>query len=169
MKRLLPLFAAALLVFALIFVVHRLDNAAPADHDEDETPAAQATSPAAPTASTDSGEELPPEEMVGSAGAKYKFTVGWYYDETNQSNTKPLLAALQAVKALIADSDGHASVEIVDVDVPPEDRSPNAQAVTEAGLGLNGVVKPAFAGNPGQGMLTAQDVSHIINLLSQDR
>lgn len=167
MKRLIPVFAAVLLVFALVFVKSGLDKAAPSDHDEDATPTAQKSSPQ--PAGSGAGDELLPEEFVGLTGAKYKFTIGWYYDDANQPNPKPLQDALQAAKTAVNGSDGQASAEIVDIDVPLPDRSPAAQAVTQPGIALNGVMTPASSGNPGEGTLTAKNIPHIMQTLSSGK
>lgn len=168
MKRLLPIVAAVLLVIVLIFVKGSLDKTAPPDQDDDAPQTSQKASAPPPAAS---GQEtgLLPEEFIGASGAKYQYTVGWYYDEINQPNTKPLEDALQAVKTVVNQSDGQASAEIVDIDVPLQDRSPAAQAVTEPGITLNGVMKPVSSGNPGEGALTAQNVPRLMQMLSSGK
>jgi len=157
MKRLAPVSAAIMLLFALAFVKHSLDKAAPGEHDEDETRAAQSSPAAAPS---DPGGLLP-EEFVGAAGAQYKITVGWVYDEANQPNTRALQDALGAVRRRARNSNGAASAQIVNVDVPPEDRSQGARAVTDVGIFVNGASRPELTGNPGEGGLTADRVGHI--------
>lgn len=165
MKRSIPIIAVVVLVILLVFVKSSLDKAVPSDHAEDKTQTSQKSS-TPPSTASGLETELLPEEFIGSAGAKYKFTIGWYYDEVNQPNPKPLQDALQAVKQTVMGSDGQASAEIVDVDVPVQDRSPAAQAVTEPGIALNGVMKSASSGNPGEGPLTALNIPHVMNALT---
>lgn len=159
MRRLLLIIAAVLLAVVLVFVNHSIQTAAPPEHDESEAQTSQ--TPPAPAAGAPETELLP-EETVGAAGAKFKITVGWYYDETNQPNLKPLQDALTAVKGMVEVSRGHASVVVVDIDLPMEDRTPAARAVTEPGVSINGVSRPELAGNPGEGALTADKIRMLL-------
>ena len=52
---------------------------------------------------------------------------------------------LQAIRDYVKQSGGTVSAEIVDLDVPVEDRTPAAQAVTSLGIRMDG--HPLFGGN----------------------
>lgn len=168
MKRFAPLFAALLLVFALVFVKHNLDKAAPGEHEDEQASTSQSTPAKAPIPAREETEFLP-EEMIGSGGAKYKITVGWVYNETNQPDPTALQDALGTVRQLAQRSDGAISAQIVNVDVPPEDRSPGAQAVTRVGVSVNGLSSPALSGNPGEGDLTAEKIMPLVSALMQGK
>lgn len=89
----------------------------------------------------------PAEETVGDpATAKRHFLVGWVYDEANEAKPETLAAPLQAVRDYVGRGGGTVSAEIVDLDVPQEDRSPGAQAVTDLGVSLDG--RALTDGNP---------------------
>lgn len=64
--------------------------------------------------------------------------MGWIYDEANQKKPETLTVPLQAIRDYVQHSGGAMSAEIVDLDIPLEDRSPAAQAVTELGIQMNG-------------------------------
>ena len=146
MKRGLVIVGLILLGAALVFLNRGVKNSALPDHDEDEQ--AQQTQPAQkpPSAPGSPRTVLPPEETVGNpATATHHIAVGWVYDEENQRKPETLDAALQAVRDYVARSGGAASAEIVDLDIPAEDRSPAAQGVTELGIVLDN--QPVYRGS----------------------
>ncbi len=148
MKRLLVIVALVLLGGALVFLNQGVRRSALPDRDEDEQ-AQQAAATAAPksdTAPTDLKGVLPPEETVGNpADAAHHIEVGWVYDEANQQKPETLNVPLQAIRDYINHSGGVAAAEIVNLDVPAEDRTPAAQAVTALGIRVDG--KPLVTGN----------------------
>lgn len=125
-------------------------NAVPERGDDDPPPRSQQkplpkTPPASAAAPVDGRD--PSEEAVGDpATAKRHLLVGWVYDESNQAKPETLAAPLQAVRGYVQRSAGTASAEIANLDVPQEDRSPAAQAVTDLGVSLDG--RPLTEGNP---------------------
>ena len=146
MKRLGIIGIIALLVAALIFLNHSMSqNASPAPGDDDDQQAAQpvkAKPVVAPTVESLKGTPLPPEETVNDPSrAKFHIGVGWAYDAQNQSHTAAALTqSLSTIRQFVQSSRGAASAEIVNIDVPSEDRSPAAQAVTDLGVTVNGKV-----------------------------
>ena len=142
-----------LLIVALVFLSQGVKKAGPSEHEvEAQEQAHQATPPpgAATGPSTgDAAAALPPEQTVGDpATAKHRMTVGWVYTEQNQPNTGALAEAIRRISGY-AGKGGTVSAEIVNLDVPPEDRSPAAQAVTTWGVTLDG--RPVFEGDLGTG------------------
>ena len=86
---------------------------------------------------TPSGPEtaLPSEETVGNPQtAKHHIQVGWIYDDVNLKNPEALVLPLQTIRDFVKQQGGTVSAEIVDLDVPNEDRSPAARAVTDLGI-----------------------------------
>lgn len=145
MKRVFLIVGLVLLGGALVFFNQGVKKSATPDHDEDgNAPQAQAQkSPSAPGASS---AALPPEEAVGDpATATHHITVGWVYDEMNQQKPETLTVPIEMVRDLVGQSAGIASAEIVNLDIPVEDRSPAAQAVTELGVRVDG--NPLSEGN----------------------
>ena len=70
------------------------------------------------------------------------------YDEANQAKPETLTVPLQTIRDYVQQSGGTASAEIVDLDVPAEDRSPAAQGVTELGVMVDGKPLIAMSDNP---------------------
>ncbi len=144
MKRLLIVVGLIVLAAALVFLNQGLKKSAVPDKDEDQQ--AQQSKAAAPSVPTDSAAVLPPEETVGDpAAAKHHIEVGWVYNEANQQKPEALSTPLQAIRDYITHSGESVSAEIVDLDVPVEDRSPAAQSVTSLGVRMDG--RTLFGGN----------------------
>lgn len=155
MKRMALIVGLILLVVVLVFINRGISNTAKPDNDDDDSQqtaskssSSKPTTPPGPTG-PDMSSMLQPEMTVGDpARAKYKVTVGWVYDDTNQANIQTLVGALQVVRQAVAASNGALSAEIVDLDVPAGDLSPAAQSVTNLGVAVNGQpIGPAV--NPG--------------------
>ena len=143
MKRGLLIVGLILLAAALVFLNQGLKKVAPSDHDEEEQ--AQQASQPQPPAPGDPTTAPPPEEAVGDPAAKHHITVGWMYDERSQQKPETLNAALQAIRNYVMHSRGAASAEIVDLDVPAEDRSAAARVVTVLGIQVDG--RPLYSGS----------------------
>ena len=141
MKRLLVIVGLIFLGGALVFLNQGVRKSAVSDKDEDEQ-AQQAKAPAtpkAPAAPTDPNSVLPAEETVGDpAPARHHIQVGWVYDASNQQKPEVLTVPIQAIRDYVNRSGGMATAEIVDLDVPMEDRSPAARAVTDLGIRVDG-------------------------------
>lgn len=150
MNRLLVIGGVVLLLIALVFLNQGMKKAARPDHDEDEqAQTQQAKVPAASSAQGTPGSVPLPEEALGDpATARYRLQVGWVYDEANQKKPETLTAPLQTIRDYVQHSGNLVSAEIVDLDVPVEDRSPAAQTVTELGIHVNG--QTIHAGNLSQ-------------------
>lgn len=147
MKRLLVLGGLIFLAAALVFLNQGLKKLAVPDRDEGEqaqqSKAAQ-KAPAAPP--TDPRAVLAAEETVGDpAKASHRIQAGWVYDENNQQKPETLAAPIQSIRDYVRKSGGIVSAEIVNLDVPVEDRAPAAQAVTELGVSVDG--QPVSTGN----------------------
>lgn len=143
MKRGLVVAGLILLAAALVFLNQGLKKSAVPDHDEDQQ--AQQTQKL-PSIPSDPNMVLTPEETVGNpATAKHHIEAGWVYDERNQQKLETLAIPIQAIRDYVKQSGGAMSAEIVNLDVPVEDRSPAAQAVTGLGIQVDG--QSLFAGN----------------------
>ena len=103
---------------------------------------------------------IPPEGTIGNpATAKYKITVGWDYDAANQAKPEALTQALGTVVKFVNAHNGSAAAEIVDLDIPSQQRSPEARTVTHLGVSVNGSQVPGLSDNPGEGNTTAANIS----------
>lgn len=143
MKRAFVAVGVIVLAAALVFLNQGLKKSAQPDHDDDEKAQQQAQKPS--TAPGDPTAPIPPEETLGDpATAKHHIQVGWVYDEANQLKPETLSVSLQMVREYVKHS-GNVSAEIVDMDVPAEDRSPAAQTVTALGIIVDG--KSLYSGN----------------------
>ena len=152
MNRFMVIAGLVILGTAVVFLGRGVNqNAVPEPGDDDPPKQSQQKTPpktAAPSAvSTAEVARNPAEETVGNpATAKRHLLVGWVYDEGNEAKPETLDAPLQAVRDYAQRSGGTVSAEIVDLDVPAEDRSPAAQAVIDLGVTLDG--QTLTDGNP---------------------
>ncbi len=172
MKRLLPILGVGVLIALLAFLNGSIHQNAQTDAEQQQAAqeaqkkAQEAQKPAppkaSPTAAGTATPTLPPEVTVGSpAQAKYKITVGWVYDESNQPRPQALADALKAVEDAAQASGGTASGEVVNLDAPAEEVSPAAQSVTGLGIQVNGVpLGPAVS--PGTDGMTAVQVKTLL-------
>lgn len=165
MKRILPFVIVAALIIALVYVNRGINRTDGVTSAAAQNAAKAAPPPSAPAASADS-DILQPEQTIGNpAAAKTKITVGWIYDETTQPNSTSLIAALKAVEDFAQRSSGAVSAEIVDLDVPPTDRSPESAGLTSLGIQLNGKqIGPSV--NPGTAGLTANIIQELLPAMS---
>lgn len=149
MNRFVPLVLGVLLIGGLVYVNRSMNKGTEADMEKQAAAEQQAAqppppkpAPAAPTPSVPvpfTKQNLPPELVLGNPqAARYKITFGYVYDEAVQPNPQVLTAVSDAVQAA---QKGRADVSaiIVDLDIPPTDRSPSAQSVTQEGVAVNGV------------------------------
>jgi len=149
MKRGIVVVGLIFLAAALVFLNQGLKKSAVSDHDEDEqAQKTQQTQKAQKPLSTpgDPKAVLPPEETLGNtASAKHHIEVGWVYDEANQQKPETLTIPIQAIRDYVRRSGTSVSAEIVNQDIPMEDRSPAAQAVTGLGIRVDG--RSLYGGN----------------------
>lgn len=144
MKRVLIIAGLVFLAATLVFLNQGLKKSAVPDHDEEQQ-AQQAKAPT-PPAPVDPKTVPASEETVGDPKtARHHIEAGWVYDEGNQQKPETLTVALQEIREYVGKSGGIASAEIVNLDVPVEDRSPAARTVTELGIFVDG--KPISTGN----------------------
>ena len=154
MNRLFLMIGVGIAIVALLFLSQGIKKASPTDEDlqklaqEAAQKNAPPTPPAAPAAKAPlAAGAQPSEESLGdSAKAKYHIAVGWVYDEANQAHPETLDAPLQVVRDYVAKSQGKISAEIVNIDVPTEDRSPAGQKVTGLGVYIDG--RTVISDNP---------------------
>jgi len=149
-KRLLVVAGLVCLGLLLVFLNRGLKNSAAPDKDEDKQ--AQQSKPAqkAPSPPIDPKAVLAADETVGDpAKAVHHIQAGWVYDEDNQKKPETLAVAVQKIHYYVQKSGGIASAEIVDLDVPAEDRPPAAQTVTQLGVSVDGT--PVSTGNLSSG------------------
>ncbi len=170
MNRLFLIVGIVILIAALAFLNQGIKKASPTDADLEQQAqqAAQAKSqPAAAPAANASQQSaltdaLPAEETVGNpATAQRHIQVGWVYDEANQANPEILKGPLQAIRDYVNRSRGGVSAEIVDLDVPAEDRSPAAQAVRDLGVAVDG--QPVMPGNFSEMHVTVPDITKALD------
>lgn len=163
MKRFAPILGILVLIGLLALLNKGMNKNAARDNDDAPAePAAASPRPAAKITTT-AQDPLPSEITLGNAAtAQYKVTMGWVYDRTNQPDPAALAQAIDAVKQGVAASGGRLSAEIVNLDVPPDELSPRAQAVTELGVAINDGPRVSvegkeipLTGNPGEGAVSA--------------
>jgi len=148
-KRILLVVGVIFLGAILVFLNQGLKKSAAPDVDEDEqaqqSKAAAAKTPPPPPP-IDPKTVLAADETVGNpAKAIHRIQAGWVYNEDNQKKPETLAIAIQRIHYYVEKSGGIASAEIVDLDVPAEDRAPAAQGVTKLGISVDGV--PVSSGN----------------------
>lgn len=164
MKRFAPLLGILVLIGLLALLNKDMNKNAGRDNDDaPPDPAAASPRPAATKITTTAQDPLPSEITLGNAAtAQYKVTVGWVYDRTNQPDPAALAQAIDTVKQGVAASGGRLSAEIVNLDMPPDELSPQAQAVTELGVAINDGPRVSgerdmapLTGNLGEGAVSA--------------
>ncbi len=166
MKRFAPLLAILVLIGVLAILNKNINKGVAGDEETPSPPA-----PAAKTATTPASDPLPPEITLGNpATAQYKITVGWIYDSATQPDSTALTQAIDAVKQRVTASGGKVSAEIVNLDVPADELSPQAASVTGLGVAVNGEAgamvgakEIALAGNPGEGAVTAPNIGTVLD------
>lgn len=155
MNRVAAIIGILLLIVALVFLNRGISKTAPADHDHDEQAASQTSKkPAAAPANAPGSvaDVVPPEITVNDpAKAKTRVDIGWVYDPETLPDPAALASQLQQVQEYVGPSNGAMSLEVVNLDVPAEDLSPAAQAVTQLGITVNG--KLVLSGNPPAGKI----------------
>jgi len=166
MKRFAPLLAILVLIGVLALLNKSINKNAGSDEEAPPPPA-----PAAKTAVRPASDPLPPEITLGNpATAQYKITMGWVYDSANQPDPTALTQAIDAVKQRVTMSNGKVSAEIVNLDAPLGELSPQAGSVTGLGVAVNGEAgatvggkEIALAGNPGEGTVTAPNIGAVLD------
>ena len=146
-KRILLVVGVIFLGAILVFLNQGLKKSAAPDVDEDEqAQQSKAVAVKTPPPPIDPKTVLAADETVGNpAKAIHRIQAGWVYDENNQKKPETLAIAIQRIHYYVEKSGGIASAEIVDLDVPAEDRTPAAQGVTKLGISVDGV--PVSSGN----------------------
>ncbi len=176
MNRVFALIGVGIAIAALAFLSQGIKKNAPTDEDlqkqaqAEQTAAQNAAPPAArttqPPASTVLTSTLPAEIADGNpASAKHHIQVGWVYDEANQANPNTLTVPLQAVRDFVQRSSGAVSSEIVNLDVPAEDRTPAAQSVSQMGIAVDG--KPVLTENLSDKPLSSQQITQMLSTASK--
>jgi len=171
MNRLFLMIGVGIAIVALLFLSQGIKKASPTDEDlqkqaqEAAQKNAPPTPPSAPPAKVPSASDAQPaEEALGDpASAKYHISVGWVYDDANQAHPETLEAPLQAVRDFVAKSQGKVSAEIVNLDVPAEDRSPAGQKVSELGVNIDGheVINDNPSSRPTNAAAITAELSHL--------
>ena len=143
MKRWLAVVGVVILTAALVFLNQGMKKGAVLDHDEDEAPA---QSQKAATI-IDPRAVLPAEETVGDPKtATHHIELGWVYANNYYRYPESLNVPMEAIHDYVQNSNGTVSAEIVDLDVPLEDRSPLARSVTDLGMKADGQI--LYSSNP---------------------
>lgn len=175
MNRLFLIAGVAILIAALAFLNQGIKKASPTDADlqqqaqeqqekANEAHGKTAADTKAPTGSQPSPmtEALPAEETVGDpAKAAHHIQVGWVYDEENQASPQILAGPLQVIRDYVKNSKGTASAEIVNLDVPAEDRSPAAQTVADLGVSVDG--NPVLVGSFSEMRVTVPEITKALD------
>lgn len=163
MKRFAPILGILVLIGLLALLNKGMNKNGARDNDDAPAEPAAASPRPATKITTTAQDPLPSEITLGNAAtAQYKVTVGWVYDRTNQPDPAVVAQAIDAVKQGVAASGGRLSAEIVNLDVPPDELSPQAQAVTELGVAISDGPRVSvegkeipLTGNPGEGAVSA--------------
>jgi len=143
MKRGLVVAGLIFLAAALVFLNQGLKKSAVSDHEEHEEAQQTQQLPSSPDNPT---AVLLPEETIGNpATAKHHIEAGWVYNEANQMKPEMLTVPIHAIREFVNRSGASVSAEIVNLDVPVEDRSPTARAVTGLGMRVDG--RPIYGAN----------------------
>ena len=176
MNRLLVIVGVALMIVALAFLNQGIHKIAPTEAEVDKqqqqlaqkqaeeaqkknAPPDKPNAPGNPSAAYDA---LPSEETIGDpATAQHNIQVGWVYDEANQARPEILIEPLQIIRDYAKSSKGTISAEIVNLDVPAEDRSPAAQPVNDLGIAVDG--NPVLAGSFSEMRAAAPDITKILD------
>ena len=158
MKRWLAIAGLVVLALALVFLNQGMKKAAAPDRDEDEAPA-QAQKAPIKTPPIDPNGILPAEETVGDFKTSHQhIQLGWVYTDNYYKHPENLNNSIQAVRDYVQNSQGSASAEIVDLDVPLEDRSPAAREVTDVGIQVAGQI--VYSQNPADITVTQLQVTN---------
>lgn len=166
MRRFFPVILIAILASVMFVLNQGMKKNVVADHDDDDDQQQQqqqTTNKPAPKPVTGASvsDPIPSEITVGNpATAKYRVTLGWTYDEGDAGHQEQAKQTVEAVRSWVT-AHPDASLEVVNLDVPSQDLSPNAASVQSEGLAVNGNStfningKPAqLSSNLGQGTLT---------------
>jgi hypothetical protein len=154
MKRWLAIAGLVVLALALVFLNQGMKKAARPDRDEEEAPA-QAQKAPIKTPPIDPNGILPAEETVGDIKTAHQhIQLGWVYTDNYTKHPENLKNAIQAVRDYVQYSNGSASAEIVDLDVPLEDRTPAAREVTDLGIQAAGQI--LYSQNPADAPVKTQ-------------
>ena len=152
-----------ILVAALAMLNNGIHKVAPTDQEANTPPPTQK---AASTVTTPL-PPLAPEEAIGDpARAKYRITVGWRYDTVNQADPSQLIQSVDVARQFAKRSSSMVAMEIVDLDVPPANRSPAARAVKTLGITINGKPAPRLRSNPGEGTTNPDYINHLLPYLT---
>ena len=165
-----PVIIVAVLVFGLISLNSGMSKNAQPDHDDEnqqqsqtdttkKTPPPPAAAAHMPQSTAPGSTVVAPNEVVlgDPAKAKYKITAGWSYDSANQADSSKLASSIAALQNVAKSSNGQVSVQIVDVDLPADQRSSATQGIQDVGISVNG--KPVSADNLGEGGSAPEAVS----------
>lgn len=143
MNRAFVIIGLVILAVGLVYLNQGISKNAPTEDAADQAQQkqaqvqAQAQAQAMAAQITPTGPSNIPqsETTLGNAAtAKHHIKVGWIYDEANLKNPEQLIVPLQTIAEFVKHENGKVSAEIVDLDVPREDRSPAAQSITDLGL-----------------------------------
>jgi hypothetical protein len=161
-----PIIAVAVLVFALVSLNHGMSTNAQPDNDDDDQQQSQQdkkadtakNTPPTPTA-PGQASPAPPDELTVNdpSKAKYHVVAGWNYDSTNQTNQAQLNSTLSELQEMAKNSHGAVSLQIVDVDVPDDSRSPAARGIHDLGVSING--RQVTNDNLGEGTSNTQTIA----------
>jgi hypothetical protein len=170
MNRLYLIAGVLILIVALVFLSQGIKKASPTDEElqqqaQQDAQKVQKKAPPAPVPvkpALTASSVLPAEEMVGNpATAQHHIQVGWIYDEADQKSPEILTGPLGVIRDYVNKSGGADSAEIVDLDVPTEDRPPAAQAVTDLGVSVDG--NPVLPGNFSEMHVKAPDITKALD------
>lgn len=147
MNRVLVIIGLVILAVGLVYLNQGITKTAPTEDavEQADRQQSQATADAQTKAMTEQitpkgpSSITPPEITIGDpAKAKHHIQVGWVYDEANLKSPEELAIPLQSIAEFVQNGKGKVSAEIVDLDVPSEDRSPAARSVTDLGIQVDG-------------------------------
>lgn len=102
---------------------------------------------------------LVPEQTIGNpATAKTRVTVGYTFDTATQTDPSKAAAIVGALQSWAQKQGSAASLQIVCVDLPPNQLTNPADASVPLGVTIDGKQPPGMDKNPGEGSYDAQAV-----------
>lgn len=108
--------------------------------------------------------DAPPDELTlgNPATAKTHVTIGYSIDETLQTNPKPLNDVITEAESW-QKSHPTASVQVVDVDIPPSERTAPSSSSVPVGVTVSGASSSKLTGNPGEGSVNTAAIGALLS------
>lgn len=143
----------------------------PTGDDDDQQSQQQSSNPATQSANKpvanltgDLVTSLLPEQTIGNpATAKTRITIGYIFDTQTQAHPEAASTIVDSVRGWVQQQGNAASLQLVCLDLPPDQLTDPADAKVPLGITIDGRQPPGFDKNPGEGSYTAQTVLKELN------